>query len=63
MTLSDEFIGVCKATDHQADRVRRVEEALFAEQLRLAALNAARARLLRQTLSEDLHHGTGDDTP
>jgi len=60
MDLKEQFAGVCRVAEEQADRVRRIEGELFAEQLRLAVLNAARARLLRKTLGSDGIDRTSD---
>ena len=60
MDLKEQFAGVCKAAEDQTTRVQTAEKILFAEQLRLAVLNAARARLLRKTLGSDGIDRTSD---
>jgi len=46
----NELAGVNIALGRQEKIVKELEDRLFLEQLRLAALNAARERALRQTM-------------
>jgi len=45
--------AVRKAAENQKDRVQSLEDTLLVEQMRLAALSAARQRLLRETFGAD----------
>lgn len=55
-----ELGGINLAIDRQQKIVKELEDRLFLEQLRLAALNAARERALRQTMLSDNQEAADD---